>query len=393
MDSAQYEQIENDLATKESKAYKIINNKLFVKHGRWKRVIKQPDHKEIIRAIHDLAHSGKRRTLDKIKELYWWPGMMNHVSDYIESCDSCQRDKKPRHKYPLNPIAVSGPFEIVGIDHVGPLAKSKKGYEYIIVAQDYLTKWPIAEAVKTTNAEEALAFVRDRIMTVYGSPKQIITDQGAAFTSHQWSLMMKTWKIKHVTTSAANPQANGQVERMNQTILKSLRRTLGSRKEIWPDILQLVLMDYRVSTQDTTGYSPSQLLYGRQMRLPIEADFEARESEDWDKAIKKRITQLDSIEMNQVTASEKIKTKQQKMKERYDKGIKRQKKTFEVGEQVLLYGPKDQKLATTGTGPYKIISKGRYNSYELELGGKIRWASGTRLDHYTDRSGDVHVDI
>jgi len=151
-------------------------------------------------------------------------------------------------------------------------------------------------------------------------------------------------------------------------------------------------MDYRVTTQDTTGYSPSQLLFGKQMRLPIETDYEAREGEDWDKAIKKRITQLDLIEMNQVKASEKIKAKQQKMKERYDKGIKK-KKTFEIGEQVLLYGPKSSKLATTGVGPYKIISKGRYNSYELELGGIRTWQTGTRLDHFKDRGGNVRIEI
>jgi hypothetical protein len=320
--------------------------------------------------------------------------MMIHVNDYIESCDSCQRDTKPAHKSPLNPIAVSGPFDIIGIDHVGPLAKSKKGYEYIIVAQDYLTKWPIAEAVKTTNTAEALDFVRDRIISVYGSPSQIITDQGTAFTSHQWSSMMKLWKIKHVTTSAAHPQANGQVERMNQTILKSLRRTLGSQKETWPDILQFVLMDYRVAKQDTTGYSPSQLLYGRQMRLPIETDFEVRESEDWDKAIRKRVTQLKSIEQNQVKAAEQIKAKQQKMKARYDKGIKK-KETFKVGELVLLYGPKKSKLETTATGPFRIRSIGKYNSYELERldGAPYLSVTGTRLNHYKDRGGNVHIDI
>ena len=392
MDPERYKQLKEEIIAKGSNTYKLIQDNLFVKHGIWKRVIKHPDQEKIIRYVHDLAHSGKRRTLDKIKELYWWPGMMNHVTDYIESCDSCQRDTKPKHKNPLNPIAVSGPFEIVGIDHVGPLTKSKKGFEYIIVAQDYLTKWPIAEAVKTTNTEEALEFIRDRIISVYGSPKQIISDQGATFTSHRWRTMMEKWKINHITTSPANPQANGQVERMNQTILKSLRRTLGSKKELWPDLLQLVLMDYRVTTQDTTGYSPFQLLFRRQMRLPIETDFETRESEDWDKAIKKRITQLDLIEQNQVKASEKIKAKQQKMKERYDKGIKK-KKTFEIGDQVLLYGPKNSKLATIGVGPYKIISKGRYNSYELELGGIKTWQTGTRLDHYKDRSGNVHIEI
>ena len=67
--------------------------------------------------------------------------------------------------------------------------------------------------------------------------------------------MTTKWKIQHITTPAANPQANGQVERMNQTILKSLRRTLGPKKEAWPDILQLVLMDYRVSVQDNWLFS------------------------------------------------------------------------------------------------------------------------------------------
>ena len=394
MDPELYEQKKQAAINDETTAYKVINDNLFVKHGRWKRVIKHPDQKEIIGAIHNQAHSGKRRTLAKIKELYWWPDMMSHVSEYIETCDSCQRDTKPTHKNPLNPIAVSGPFDIIGIDHVGPLEKSKKGYQYIIVAQDYLTKWPIAEAVKTTNTEEALEFVRDRIVSVYGSPRQIITDQGAAFTSHQWRAMMKMWKIQHVTTSAANPQANGQVERMNQTILKSLRRTLTPKKELWPDILQFVLMDYRVSTQDTTGYSPSQLLFGRQMRLPIESKYEARENEDWNRAIQKRIAQLAEIEQNHIIASEKIKAKQIKMKARYDKGIKK-KETFQVGELVLLYGPKKSKLEMTATGPYRIKSVGKYNTYELEtLGGvpHLR-ASVTRLNRYKDRSGNVHIDV
>ena len=89
------------------------------------------------------------------------------------------------------------------------------------------------------------------------------------------------------------------------------------------------------------------------MCLPIEGDFEVREPEDWDKAIRKRIAQLDLIEQNQIKASEKIKAKQQKMKAQYDKGIKHQKK-FSIGELVLLYRPKKSKLAMTATGPFRI---------------------------------------
>jgi len=70
MDPEQYEQLKRDIHTKRKTVYQIRNNNLFIKHDKWKQVIiiKHPDHEEIIRAIHDQAHSGKR-TLAKIKEL------------------------------------------------------------------------------------------------------------------------------------------------------------------------------------------------------------------------------------------------------------------------------------------------------------------------------------
>ena len=69
MDPERYKQLKEEIIAKGSNTYKIIQDNLFVKHGIWKRVIKHPDQEEIIRYVHDLAHSGKRRTLDKIKEI------------------------------------------------------------------------------------------------------------------------------------------------------------------------------------------------------------------------------------------------------------------------------------------------------------------------------------
>ena len=401
MNPEQYDQLYQEVKDqkKRSTAYKIRNNYLFVKHNDWKRVIKKPDQEEIIRMIHDQAHSGKRRTLSEIKELYWWPGMMNHVTEYIESCDSCQRDSRPRHKYPLQPIPVSAPWEIVGIDHVGPLEKSKGKYEYLIVAQDYLTKWPIAEPTKTTNTEEALRFVRDRIMTVFGCPKQIISDQGTAFTSKLWKATMETWQIKHVTTSAAHPQANGLVERMNQTILKSLRRTLGEQKDLWPEVLQTILATYRNTPHSTTNITPAKLVLGKKIRLPIENRYETDDMDetDWNQTLKKRMAEIEAIQPNQIEAARQIRVKQQKMKEYHDRGItERKAKKFQVGELVLLYGPKQSKLGTIGTGPFRIRRIKGKNSYELEtLGGTIhtRSAHATRLETYKDRGGNVRIEV
>jgi len=121
---------------------------------------------------------------------------------------------------------------------------------------------------------------------------------------------------------------------------------------------------------------------------------ETRETEDWDKAIKKQIAQLAEIEQNHMIASERIKAKQGKMKARYDKGIKK-KETFQVGELVLLYGPKKSKLEMTATGPYRIKSVGKYNTYELETLGGVPYlrVTGTRLNRYKDRSGNVRIEV
>ena len=85
------------------------------------------------------------------------------------------------------------------------------------------------------------------------------------------------------------------------------------------------------------------------------------------------------------------------MKEYHDRGItERKAKKFKVGELVLLYGPKQSKLSTIGTGPFRIRRIKGKNSYELEtLGGTIhtRNAHGTRLETYKDRGGNVRIEL
>ena len=81
----------------------------------------------------------------------------------------------------MNPIKVEKSFSRIGIDFVGPLPKTHKGNRYIIVAMNYLTKWPEAKAVKNAMAENMVDFIYQEIICRHGCLGIILTDQGTHF--------------------------------------------------------------------------------------------------------------------------------------------------------------------------------------------------------------------
>ncbi|CAG8653213.1 475_t:CDS:1 [Paraglomus occultum] len=387
MDPTAYAELKEKALT--DRALKVQRGVLFIekKPNQWRRVIPSPNHKEIIRSVHEQGHMGIHSTVNKIKERYWWPGISKQAAEFISTCDQCQREKKPQKAKDIYPIIASRPFEIVGIDHVGPLHETPEGYQYMIVAQDYFTKWPIVKPTKTTNMDEALKFVYEEIYTVYGKPQQLISDQGSAFTGELWNAAMKKWKINHTPTTAANPQGNGQVERFNQTLVKMLRKKLGARKNQWHLKIPGLLIDYRASVQATTGKTPVELLFGYRLELPIEAKYPIALDELLDEPID-RFQQLEDLHHKRIEAAEVIRKKQEKVKEKMEanKGLAT---PYQIGDLVLLYAPAHKrKLEQAMEGPFRIKEVGKRGVYLLEtLGGNIYKRVGRRrLIKYNDHN-------
>jgi hypothetical protein len=120
-----------------------------------RRVIRQNERMSILLEAHaglTSAHFRIGATTKKIKQRYWWPNMDHEIRDFVESCEACQRKDSPRKTQELHPIPVSGPFKRVGIDIFGPVPASKNGNRYMIVATDYLTKWPEARATSNISS-------------------------------------------------------------------------------------------------------------------------------------------------------------------------------------------------------------------------------------------------
>lgn len=141
------------------------------------------------------GHLGQQKTLAHVKEKFWWSGMRADVYLYVSSCAICQARKvvtNPR-PVPLQPTAPPNePFEVVGIDHMGPFPRSKHGNKFLIVATDYLTKWVyIIRAVPDSASTHVMNVINECLIYRHGTPKlpsiqpsnwTIISNYAAGFT-------------------------------------------------------------------------------------------------------------------------------------------------------------------------------------------------------------------
>ena len=112
---------------------------------------------------------------------------------------------------PVQPILPFEPFQKWGLDFVGPIKPTAMftGNKYILVATDYATKWVEAVALRDNSAKSVAKFLYKNIMTRFGCPVELISDQGGHFLNHVIEFLTKTHMIMHKKSSTYHPQANG----------------------------------------------------------------------------------------------------------------------------------------------------------------------------------------
>ena len=167
---------------------------------------------------------------------------------------------------PLVPLPImTEPFERIAIDIVGPLPKIRKGNRYILVICDYATRYPEAIPMRYIDAE-SVAEVLIKFFSTVGIPKEILSDQGSNFMSQLLKEMYRLLGVHPIRTTPYHPQTDGLVERFNKTLKSLLRRTIKEQGKDWDCLVPYVLFAYREVPQTSTGFSPFELLYGREVR-------------------------------------------------------------------------------------------------------------------------------
>ena len=115
---------------------------------------------------------------------------------------------------------------------MGPFPKSF-GYEYILVAVDYVSKWVEAIPTRTNDSRVVCDFVKKNIFSRFGTPQAIISDGGSHFCNKVLEKVLAKYGVKHRVTLAYHPQANRQSEISNREIKNILAKTVAKNKKDW----------------------------------------------------------------------------------------------------------------------------------------------------------------
>ncbi|KAG7543367.1 Retrotransposon gag domain [Arabidopsis thaliana x Arabidopsis arenosa] len=201
------------------------------------------------------SHSSGQAMAFKIKRLgYFWPTMISDCIDYAKRCKKCQMHAPLIHQPSefLSSISAPYPFMRWSMDIVGPMHRSTRGVQYLLVLTDYFSKWIEAKAYISIQDSVVKTFLWKHIICRYGVPYEIVTDNGPQFISNDFEDFCSAWGIKLSYSTPRYPQGNGQAEASNKTILSNLKKRLSARKGGWYDKLQPVLWAYR-TTQASNG--------------------------------------------------------------------------------------------------------------------------------------------
>ena len=130
---------------------------------------------------------------------------------------------------------------------MGPLPQGKREMKFLLVAIDYFMKWVKAKALATITEAKVQNFVWKNIVCKFGISRTIISDNGCQFDSHGFRSFCSSLGIKNKYSSPGHPQANGQMEVTNRTLLKIIKSRLVGAKGAWPKELPNVLWAYRTT--------------------------------------------------------------------------------------------------------------------------------------------------
>jgi len=345
------------------------------KYPELRRRILFSEHDDIVR-----GHPGSFKTIQFVREKYYWPSLDKFVKHYVSSCEKCQRNKYRQSKPPglLNPLPIpEARWQHITMDFMTGLPESE-GFNAIWVIIDRLSKrahfLTVLMKDEGSDAPNCAKVFRRDYQRLHGLPETIISDRDVRFNSAFWQSLMTIQGVKHSMSSAFRPNTDGQTERVNRFICDYLRNYIYVCQSNWVELLPFAEIAYNSRYHDAIKMSPFEADLGYNPRTIQEHVFDrlvgVKNKRDIMELGRRQQETMERLKVN-------LEEAQARMKLYYDKN--RPIQIFEVGDKVMISSKNldiqhlgvissgSTKLSPLWIGPYPVLAKTSIDTYKLQL--------------------------
>ena len=352
----------------EFRSLKIFNDVLcreFIHKGRplyFQQLIPASLVPQVLNSIHSLTTGGqlgKFKTVEKVRERFYWPVFQDDVKLFINRCEKCQKRTNPpkTHRHSLVEWTPSYPFHHIGIDFMGPLPLSDSNQNILLIG-DQFSKWYEAIPLPDQTASTTATALLENWICRFVFPHSIHSDQGHNFESKIFKSLNQALQVDKTRTTAFRPQSNSVVERMNRTLQSMLAKCVNDEQSNWSQQLPYVVMANRTSVHESTGYTPHFLVYGQEVCLLI--DFMYPNPSDQPPADIIEFVSARKVRFHKPYDSVRtaLNFNQRRRNAIYNRKV--HGPTYQVDQKVLLHNPvvpvgKSPKFFSPWKGPYVIL--------------------------------------
>ena len=318
------------------------------------------------------GHQGGEKTLQRLRQEAYWVNMAQDVEKHCQECLKCQQSKQPKPtRAPMTSIPIGRPWEMIAVD-ILELPVSSSNNRYLLVIQDYFTKWAEAIPMKDQTASRITNEIV-KVCSLFGIPKILHSDQGRNFESTILRQTLQVFGIKKSRTTAYHPQGDGMVERFNRSLLQLLRSYV-EKQEDWEKYLPMMLFAYRTAVHSSTGVTPFMLMFGRQPNsLATFAPANGYDPDSYQAQLKLKLAELyDLVEVNLAAES-------RRQREMFNKHSAQRSLT--TGDKVWLSIPTAGKLQPKWDGTWEVRSVKNPITIEITDGNRTKTVHVNRLRH------------
>ena len=230
------------------------------------------------------GHQGITKTKSFLRSKVWFPNLAEKVEQSVKGCIACQTltPKSNMEPFKMSDLP-SGPWKDLSADFCGPLPTG----EYLFVIIDEYSRYPIVELIRSVSANTVIP-VLDKVLSQFGYPQTIKTDNGSPFNSYKFEQYAKNGGFRHRKITPRWPRANSQAESFNKPLMKVIRAAHVSKTN-WKQEMYQFLRQYRSTPHVSTGFTPYRLMFQREPKTKMPQVFE----QTAEKKIEERVRQND----------------------------------------------------------------------------------------------------